>query len=135
MFCSDSQRERKEKDVLRNLTPKSINNLSSRNSILTLLVEDLCFWEINAGRNCYGNDVHNLFSAEASRRRGFLYPKNKRRIPTMKEAIDMDKEYDSDNSSESSSFQSTTWKTAIDSESGKIYYYDVVSRKAQWKKV
>ena len=53
----------------------------------------------------------------------------------MKEAIDMDKEYDSDNSSESSSFQSTTWKTAIDSESGKIYYYDEVSRKAQWKKV
>lgn len=45
----------------------------------------------------------------------------------------MDKEYDSDNS-ETSPFQSATWKTAIDSNSGKVYYYDEVSKKAQWKK-
>ena len=59
----------------------------------------------------------------------------RRSIPTMKEAIDMDNEYGFDISPESSPFPAATWKTAIDSDSGKMYYYDVVSRKTQWKKV
>lgn len=128
MFCYDTRRERTEADLLRNLKLQSRDNPSSRNSILTSLVEDLCFWETDAVGGRYGNDGRINFGSETSRKH------KQKGIPTMKEAMNMDKEYDSDNS-ETSPFQSATWKTAIDSNSGKVYYYDEVSKKAQWKKV
>ncbi len=129
MFCSEPRHERTEIDLLRQ--SQYLDNAS----ILTSLVEDLCFWDSHGLENWYGNDRDGIFGSE-SHRSGFWYAKKKKkkkRIPTMKEALDMD--YISDNSSESSPFQSATWKTAIDAQSGKVYYYDAVSRKTQWKKV
>lgn len=133
MFCSDTRRKA-EADLLRNLKAQARDNPSSRNSILTSLVDDLCFWESDAIGGRYGKYDRNDYGADTSRKQGFLYTKKQKGIPTMKEAMDRDKAYDSDNS-EPSPFQSATWKTAIDSETGKVYYYDEVSRKAQWKKV
>jgi hypothetical protein len=130
MFCSDPQQELMEKDVLRVLNQTSVNSPSGNNSVFESFLEDLCFWE--------GNELENLQDGIGERR---IFRSGRSRIPTMKEAIDMDNEYrdltrtGSDDSEEKSPFLSATWKTAIDAVSGKIYYYDAISRKTQWKKV
>ena len=125
MFCSDPRQERMEKDLLRNLKRTSANNPSRRNSILKSFVKELCFWEMNG----------------KSHTREFAYAKKHRTIPTMKEATAMNNEYKhltvvgSNDCVEKSPCSSTIWKSAIDLASGKIYYYDTISRKSQWKKV
>lgn len=52
----------------------------------------------------------------------------------MKEAIDMSKGENNGSREKSPSMPKAIWKRAIDSSSGKTYYYDTISRKTQWQK-
>ena len=113
MFCSNSHQNRTvmEKE-LRKLKLTAFNDTSECNSILKSFVNDLSFW---SSATCENTNT----------------PKN---IPTMKEAIDMSNGENNGSREKSPSMPKAIWKRAIDSSSGKTYYYDTISRKTQWQK-
>ena len=129
MFCSDPCEDLAKKDVLCSLIRTSIDNPSNGKIVFKSFVKELSFWEMNEVGNQTATDDEYGVSNMVKRNKSS-------RIPTMSEAIEMDNQYlGSDDNSEISLFSKTVWRTAIDSKSGKVYYFDTISRKSQWEKV
>jgi hypothetical protein len=120
MFCSNSHQNRTmmEKE-LRKLKLTAFNDTSRCNSILKSFVNDLSFWSSATYENT---------------NTGHVFINKQRNIPTMTEAIDMSKGENNGSREKSTSLPKAIWKSAIDSSSGKTYYYDAISRKTQWQK-
>ena len=136
MFCSDSHQKRTENELLRNLKITAVNDPSRSHSILKSFVEDLCFWTIDECESFDGIVKNNNYGRSNRNKKGYVFAKKQSSTTTMKEEIDMTNEekYFNDVGSGDSMGEST-WHSAIDQKSGKIYYYDSITRKTQWNKV
>lgn len=79
----------------------------TQEQVLSDLIKDLSFWDVSQNSQCRQLVVT---AAQQKLRSCLLTPTNDTPIQT-------------------------TWKSAVDPNTGATYYYDVVTRKTQWKKV
>jgi len=109
MFCP-SRHQYREKELLDlNLSVLSINIPTQCESIVKSFFNDLNF-----------HIILNVGKLE----KGQQYEKNEEDVFTPK----------GDNIDLSSTIHDAVWRSAIDSQSGRKYYYDEISRKTQWNK-
>jgi hypothetical protein len=110
MFCP-SRHQYREKELLDlNLSVLSINIPTQCESIVKSFFNDLNF-----------HIILNVGKLE----KGQQYEKDEEDVFTPK----------GDNIDLSSTIPDAVWRSAIDSQSGRKYYYDEISRKTQWNKV
>jgi hypothetical protein len=130
MLCGysyQSSESSMEKELLRNLKL----NASRNPSILHSFVTELSFWDVE-GRSRHGSRSNSGLwsrgSASSSRSR-------KSKIPSMHEATRNYEREEKEIAAAMSKKSKAVWKSAVDPATGKIYYYDAVSRRTQWHKV
>ena len=127
MFCFGRERVREEKNLFRIAEQTPCDSISRRNSIFKSFLEDLCFWESSRFYSLQGTIKRDKKNSRSHR---IVFEKRQNKIPTLKEAIETDNEYQQLTNITTSSTR-TLWGTQIYSESGNNNSHDSI----QWKKV
>ena len=129
MFCFGCERGRKEKLLLHVAKETTCDSISGTNLVFKSFLEELCFWESSQIESVHGRIKHYCIYS-TSHGNGIVFAKKQNKIPTMKEAIDMDNEYKQLTSVTNSS-TSTLWGIPNILEAGDKYSH----KNHYWKKV
>lgn len=100
--------------------------------LVEAFVEDLSFWESSYSESQEKKElIERLTSEETKRNMALAESRGKRNTRRVKDQHAVRSESPPSEHKQ----EPSNWRTAVDPMSGKMYYYDTITRRTQWEKV